>query len=872
MQRRRLSLSVRIGLAFFCVLASLTLAITLVIHLHQTARAADNATTSVSPAVEYSVPSGTYPWGTTFDSNGNVWVALPGCDANPTCPTGTPPGQLAEFNPNSQSWVHTYTLPAGFTQPLFLAFDQQGNLWFPMPMGNALGMFNPQTATFKQWTVPTAAAGPWDVAVDHNGNIWFTEHFTNQIGEFNPSTQQFTEIATPAASSQPYGITVDGSNNIWFTENNPAVALIGEYTAQGQLKEYKIRNNLNASAGLTPHLITVDHSGNIWWSEGWASAFGELNVAQAVPGTNNGVTEYSYQQLCSTCTGSHTSGIAVDDYGNVWFDDSLQSEYGYMPVSGGNVTVYALTNTNAHTHDGLNIDSQNRVWFTEEFANKLAEVTQTGTPLPSPSPSPTIGTTPTSTPSSSVPVNKLWYFAEGRVGKGFEEYLTIDNPSTTSCAVSITYSYTMDGSTTPLNKTVNVTVSPTSRLTEPVNADLGISPTTIPAAIVSVVGQVSSATPNCPGVVMERPMYFHTDGIESGDDVIGATHLSTTFYFADVPTGPNYSSYITILNPNSTATTVTVKYYANSTQVGTQTTSVPANARGTITPMLISLPTHVTAIVTSTQPVMVERPTYFKGAMVNGVSVSGGYDVVGVSTLANDWLFAEGYTGSSTQENLTLANPTTTAANVVITLESQSGATQAYSLTLGPMAQTIFNVNAYNTFAHSTPQVSIEVTSTGSTIVAQREEYFTYNHKLYNGRDTQTVGGTDVIGEVGPASHSVYSFAEGYNNVGYNEWLTVQNPTATNTTIEVILVNGYGRTYTAQFPVPAHSRFTQDITSLVLQTLVHPGDDHRGYEVSMTVLSLNGTPITVERPMYWNTSGSSFATLGGSDVIGYVGQ
>jgi len=96
---------------------------------------------------------------------------------------------------------------------------------------------------------------------------------------------------------------VDSANTIWFTENNLAVGLIGEYTAGGQLQEYKIRNS--PVNGLTPHLITVVPGGNIWWTEGWVGMLGELNVAQATPGTNNGVTEYAYPHSCGTCWGVH---------------------------------------------------------------------------------------------------------------------------------------------------------------------------------------------------------------------------------------------------------------------------------------------------------------------------------------------------------------------------------------------------------------------------------------------------------------------------------------------------------------------------------------------------------------------------------------
>ena len=244
-------------------------------------------------------------------------------------------------------------------------------------MANSIGMLNLVSKTFQQIPVPTADAGPWDIAIDHNGNIWFTEHYSNKIGELNPATHTITEISTPASNSQPYGIVVDASNNIWFTENNSAVALIGEYTSGGTLNEFKIRNT--SSSSLTPHLITIDHKGNIWWTEGWAGMLGKLTVAKAIPGTNNGVSEYSYPKICTSCTSSHTSGISVDGYGQIWFDDLEQGIFGSFPETGkGIFNVYlAPTTQNAHPHDGLNVDAHNRIWFTEEFANKLAEAVQT---------------------------------------------------------------------------------------------------------------------------------------------------------------------------------------------------------------------------------------------------------------------------------------------------------------------------------------------------------------------------------------------------------------------------------------------------------------------------------------------------------------
>jgi streptogramin lyase len=349
---------------------------------------------SLSNISDFYVPvGGADPWGTAFDSSGQVWVAFPGCDGT-ACSSSSSPGKLGLFDPATDGWVTVVSLPTGYGQPLFVAVDSTGKVWFTMPATNSIGVYNPVSTTVTQWAVPTPSAGPWGIAIDSAGKIWFTEHYVNKIGSFNPASQTFNEVATPAANSNPYGISVDSANNVWFTENTDAVALIGEFTSSGVLQEYKIRNTPTAGTGLTPHLITVTPNGTIWWSEGFVSAIATLNPAAAQPGTNTGVTEYSYTLSCGTC-GSHTSGIAADGLGNIWFDDSNQNTFGSLPVGGGTFSIYNSPTQNSHPHDGLNVDSQNRVLFDEEFANKIAVALQSGSATPTPT------TTPTSSPTSS---------------------------------------------------------------------------------------------------------------------------------------------------------------------------------------------------------------------------------------------------------------------------------------------------------------------------------------------------------------------------------------------------------------------------------------------------------------------------------------
>ena len=505
-------------------------------------------------------------------------------------------------------------------------------------------------------------------------------------------------------------------------------------------------------------------------------------------------------------------------------------------------------------------------------SSPTASPTVTKTPTKSPTPSPTSTITPTPTPPGGSGVSsKNWYFAEGKVGQGFSEFLTIANPdSVNDCSVNIQYFL---GSGSPVTKTASVPHA--SRFTESVNIDLNIPTTSSTAQTDSAFIQVNStATPNCNGVVAERPMYFtNFAGVSSGSDVLGATHTGKTFYFADVTSGPGYASFITILNPGTTAANITATYNSGGSVVATQTLQVAAGARGTIIPASSTSVHHAAVVVTSDQPVVVERPTYFSNISAgNAHTVSGAASVIGAQALASDWLFAEGYTGGSFQENLILANFGTTAVTANVLLEFSNGHNETVSQTISPLSQTNVDVNA--TVANHlgtcdtnpcqpTPDVSAEITG-NANFLAQREMFFQYSHAA-NGRSLTAMGVTDVIGQTGPASHPAASFAEGYTNRGYDEWLTLQNPTTASESIKVTLVNADGKSFSGSFTVGAKSRFTIDIVALVLQNLIVPNDTFKGYEVSMVVTA--SKPFVAERPMYWNTG--TGGTQGGSDVIGY---
>ncbi len=866
---------VRLGLALVATAGSLMLAWTL-LSGHHNARAS-------STINEINTTTGT-PWGIALDSHGNAWVAEPNCQPTPpagACVLPTGPGAIDEITLSGGILTKkAFSAPAGIN-PTFLAIDGGGNVWFTDPTHNAIGEL-PAGKPYQEFTTGFSAnASPYDLVFDKHGILWFSEINGDKIGAFNTTTHAVVkENPVPTAGSQPLGLAYDATHDVvWFAENG--AKKVGSFSSASTAITIK-----EVAVSSPPHLITLDKTGNVWYSEGTIPQVGEI------PGGTGTPKDFT---ACPTapCGTTFIGGIGADGSGNIWFNDAPNDRVGTLNPGTSAVTEFALPSANGHPQDGLAVDGGNNIWSSEEFNSKVAEIPAGTTP---PTPTPTSGTSPTPTgtpiPPASGPVSKNWFFGEGRIGAGFEEWLTLGNPTSNACQVNIQYLYTPDGGS-PKTTALSVLVQANSRQTQSVNSDLGIAPTGTGNSVSTTVSVDNAVTPNCTGIVAERPIYNTTFGnplnTNSGTDVIGATHTGKTFYFADVRTGAqtsggSVSSFIPVENPGSTLANVTATYFVGGKQVSSQTVAVAPGTRGTILPDTASLPARVAVQVSSDQPVLVERPSYFFNVVAgNAGTTSGDADVVGVQNPTNDFLFAEGYTGGAFQEYLVLANfnPTTDITNASLALEYDTGASYSFSVNIPHLDQTTLDINQMTanpgslggtctttaTTCATSPNVSIEVKApSGSNFVAEREMFFHYNHVANYGRSLQAQGVSDVIGQGGPAAATSYSFAEGYTNAGWDEWLTLQNPTSSPETITITLANEKGRIYTLQVTVRADTRYTVDVTGTVIQNLYQAGDGYQGYEVSMAVQSSGGA-FVAERPMYFNASGFQ----GGDVQIGYTG-
>jgi spore germination protein YaaH len=308
---------------------------------------------------------------------------------------------------------------------------------------------------------------------------------------------------------------------------------------------------------------------------------------------------------------------------------------------------------------------------------------------------------------AAVQPAKEWDFAEGYTGPGFQEYVTVANPSATATAnVSVRYLFLGGGT-----GTTTLTIPPTTRSTLDVNSLVG------PNQQVAI--QLTSDIPT----VAERPMYFNTcfTFCFDGGHVAAGAVPSTSMAFAEGHTGDGLTEYLVIGNPSGQAATVTATYQFGTGQgapISKQYT-VPASGRSSIhVDDEVGVGKDVSITLASSVPVVAERPMYFNFTR-QGQTQNGGHDAVGVAP-GKSWYFAEGFTGTGFQTLYSFLNPGSAPITVTLAYQGLYGSLGVHQV--GIAGNSRVTVDAA-TQVPAWQDVSLAATS-DQPFVAERPEYF----------------------------------------------------------------------------------------------------------------------------------------------------
>ncbi len=292
-----------------------------------------------------------------------------------------------------------------------------------------------------------------------------------------------------------------------------------------------------------------------------------------------------------------------------------------------------------------------------------------------------------------------WYLAEGYTGLTFHENVSIMNPDP-SVAAHVQLQLLPFGGRA--GKSVTVTVAPHSNSVTDINALL-------PGQSLSII-----ATSDRP-VVVERTLTFSTNGYGMTTRA-GSNGPATSWLFAEGTTVNRFQTFLTVLNPNATPALVTASFYSRTgTSLGSRTILVTGRSRANLKLNDLFSASGVASVVTSNQPIVVERPEYFGSP--NGYRIAGS-DVFGRNGAGVRWSFPAGDT-QGRSEFLLVYNPSATTVPINVTAYGSNGSILTKSIAVPPTVR--YNIDVGQLFPGLTAQHGIVLTSaSGAGFVAEQ--------------------------------------------------------------------------------------------------------------------------------------------------------
>lgn len=400
------------------------------------------------------------------------------------------------------------------------------------------------------------------------------------------------------------------------------------------------------------------------------------------------------------------------------------------------------------------------------------------------------------------------YFAEGAQNSLFAYQLALFNPSATEAAtVALRFLRDVDNGATP---THYVVVPPHSRRT--------VTTETMQEVLGGSAAFSTTLESNVP-VVADRTMSWDASGYGShAETSVPAT--STTWYLAEGATHSGFQLFYLLSNPSDTDARVDITYLLPQPAAPlTRSFIVGAGRRYTDWVNQFIPSSDVSATITSTQPLVVERAMYRDAA---GVMFGAGHASAGVTTPATEWLLAEGATGSYFDTFVLIANPSMDGANLRVTYLLPDGQSIERSYAVSPRSRLTIWVDAEDA-ALSDTAVSVVVTSTnGVPVVVERAMWWPGPTALTWAEAHDSVGLT--------ATGRTWAFAEGEQggarhvetyllilNRGASGTATVtlhfEDGTSTQNTFSLAATSRTNVAIGAEFPSAAGKRFAAVVSA-----------------------------------------------------------
>ena len=237
------------------------------------------------------------PYGVAVDRSGNVFVADTSNSAVMEIVAGTggnPAGAVS-----STSTVITLASSFGFSAPYGLAVDKNGNLFvadygtsavheiLAGTGGNQPGVLS---STSIVNTLATGFSEPMRVAVDEQGNVFVSDLATNLVYEIVAGTTGPVDVSTlptvGSGFSSPSGLAVDGNGDVYVTDYTGLAGSVKKIVADSNGNVSSASTVITVGTGVDfdfPFGLALDGRGNILVADTSSSTVKEIVVSTPFP-------------------------------------------------------------------------------------------------------------------------------------------------------------------------------------------------------------------------------------------------------------------------------------------------------------------------------------------------------------------------------------------------------------------------------------------------------------------------------------------------------------------------------------------------------------------------------------------------------------
>src|SRR4051794_1108254 len=263
--------------------------------------------------------------------------------------------------------------------PAQMAVTEDGDgdtvIFFTEIQADSIGMLRvaPDGTPLTERHFPCGCSNPLGVALDAGGDVWFTEGADNRLGRMSFDQSRPFDAGT---------LTVRHYDIPSFTDQFVPGCAAGDVNARCPLGN-PVRTSM-------PHTLRIDRAGRIWFAEEATEKLGYLDPAKAVPDTTDGMVEADTplndfrRSLAPADMVIDRSGEAfvVDEYG----DGIARAHVG---AAGELVVAHAFATPERNgLSDSPVTDPAGDLWYIDGGANQLTRASGVtgGLPLPARAP------------------------------------------------------------------------------------------------------------------------------------------------------------------------------------------------------------------------------------------------------------------------------------------------------------------------------------------------------------------------------------------------------------------------------------------------------------------------------------------------------